>query len=731
MLERAGGERRIGLWSVLGVILVPLVLAGGFLWATWDSDTRLGRVEAAVVNEDEPVRIDGQLVPLGRQLAGGLVDSDEDRNFSWVLTDGADATEGLASGRYAAVVRIPSDFSARATSFAENEAEQAEPATIEVQTSEVSGIADPVVGQAITAAATKALNTELTEQYLDGVYVGFNQVAEEFEKVSDAAAKLADGTEELSGGITRTATGSGQLADGLDDLDAGAEQLADGLQQLADGAAELPAGTDRLADGARRSADGASDLASGAADLADGTSELAGGADDLAGGLKSLRNGTRQQPGGTTAYAEGVAEFAGGLRTFQREMAGFAELSDPELAGVVPCPLPAEQCPIFYAGLRAGTTVAATGLTTESGGEPSLVDGADQLAEGAAGIDQGVGRLGSGATKLATGADRLAEGTDELAGGADRLADGLDQLADGTRQLADGTVPLAAGIGRIADGADQLTVGTSQSAEGADDLRAGLVRLAAGGDKLAGGSRQLADGLAEGQEEIPTYTRTERERLSGVVATPVTAPEPEQAYADVATTTFLAVIALWVGGLASYLVLRPFSSRVLGSMKPSWRLALEGLAPGAVIAALQAVILTAVLDRLLDLTTGQMAALLPFAVLTGLAFAAVNHALVGWFGGVGRFVSVIMVVLAAAGAITSAVPEIFDTITPLLPLTPALQGFRAITSDGSGAAGAAGLLAVWLLIGVSTGVLAVARRRMLPAGFTGLGRAPHLAESPH
>ena len=125
MLERAGGERRIGLWSVLGVILVPLVLAGGFLWATWDSDTRLGRVEAAVVNEDEPVTIDGQLVPLGRQLAGGLVDSDEDRNFSWVLTDGADATEGLASGRYAAVVRIPSDFSARATSFAENEAEQA------------------------------------------------------------------------------------------------------------------------------------------------------------------------------------------------------------------------------------------------------------------------------------------------------------------------------------------------------------------------------------------------------------------------------------------------------------------------------------------------------------------------------------------------------------------------------------------------------------------------------
>jgi putative membrane protein len=716
--ERAGGSRRIGLWSVLGIILVPLVLAGGFLWATWDSDTRLGRVEAAVVNEDDPVTIDGQLVPLGRQLAGGLVDSDEDRNFSWVLTDAADATEGLTSGRYAAVVRIPEDFSARATSFSENDAAVAEPATIEVQTSEVSGIADPVVGQAITAAATKALNTELTEQYLDGIYVGFNQVAEEFEKVADAAGKLAGGTEQLSGGIARTATGAGQLADGLDGLDAGADELADGLGQLADGTAKLPDGTDQLADGTRRSADGASDLASGAKKLAGGTADLADGADDLAGGVKELKSGT-------AANAQGVEEFAGGLRTYSQQMAGFAELSDAQLAGIVPCPLPAEQCPVFYAGLRAGTTVAATGLTTESAGQPSLLDGADALADGAAGIDDGVGQLATGATKLAEGTEQLAQGTDDLAGGAGRLADGLDQLANGTRELADSTVPLAVGITRISDGADQLAVGTGQSAEGAGDLHTGLVRLADGADELAGGSRQLADGLAEGQQEIPTYTRSERERLSGVVATPVTAPEPEQAYADVATTTFLAVVALWVGGLASYLVLRAVSSRVLGSMKPSWRLALEGLAPGAAIATIQAVILTAILDRLLNLSANQVITLLPFAVLTGIAFAAVNHALVAWFGGAGRFVSVIIVVLAAAGAITSAVPELFEAITPFLPLTPALQGFRAITSDGSGAAGAAGLLLAWLLIGFSAAVLAVARRRMLP---TSAG-APRLAES--
>ena len=72
-LERADGSRRVGLWSLVGLLLVPLVLAGGFLAATWKSTDRLDRVQAAVVNLDEPVTINKQTVPLGRQLAGGLV----------------------------------------------------------------------------------------------------------------------------------------------------------------------------------------------------------------------------------------------------------------------------------------------------------------------------------------------------------------------------------------------------------------------------------------------------------------------------------------------------------------------------------------------------------------------------------------------------------------------------------------------------------------------------------
>ena len=279
------------LWTLLGLLLVPLVVAGGFLWATWDFDSRLERVEAAVVNNDEPVRLDGQLVPLGRQLAGGLVEGPEEENFRWTLTDNEDAADGLAAGRYAAVVTIPADFSARATSFSENDADQAERATIQVQTSEVSGIADPVVGRAVTAAATRVLNTELTEQYLNGIYLGFNQLNKQFGTLADGAEKLADGAGDLSDGLGQTATGGRELATGLDQLDTGADQLATGVSQLSTGVGQFSTGIGQLSTGVTQTANGADDLADGTAELATGADELADGAGDLSSGIRRLDRG--------------------------------------------------------------------------------------------------------------------------------------------------------------------------------------------------------------------------------------------------------------------------------------------------------------------------------------------------------------------------------------------------------------------------------------------------------
>jgi putative membrane protein len=704
--------------SLLGLLLVPLLAAGGFGWATWHFDTRLDRVEAAVVNLDKPVTLNGQLVPLGRQLAGGLVEGPEEENFRWTLTDQADATAGLTAGRYAAVVTIPQDFSARATSFAKNDADAAERATIEVQTSEVSGIADPVVGRAITAAATRALNTSLTEQYLKNIYLGFNRLSGQFGTLADGAGKLAAGTADLSGGLRQSAAGSAELADGLTGLDQGANQLAGGAARLSKGVSALGAGLGKLSGGLTRTADGADHLADGADDLTKGARRLARGADGLSAGVDALRNGTASRPGGTRAYAAGAADFAAGLGQYSDQLSAYPGRTDAQLAKAVPCPaeLPQVSCPAFYAGLRAGTTVAAQGLADRNG-QPGLVTGAEQLSRGAKGIDTGVGRLSAGTETYATGVHRYAKGVGALAAGTERLAGGIDRLARGTAASALGARELATGAAKLSSGTSELATATGLSADGAKSLSDGLGQLSGGSESLAKGTKKFADGLAKGERQVPTYSAAERNRLSGVVSAPVTEPAAEGAtYSDIAITTLLLVLALWLGGLAAFAVLRPVTRRVLTSMKLSWRLAFEALAPAAAIAAVQAVVLSGTLHVLLDLTAGQTAALVPFAVLIGLTFVAVNQALAAALGGLGRVLSVLAAVVVAAGALSGAAPALFVAAAPYLPLTPALQGVRALVSDGGSIGPAVGVLVGWLLLAVSISVLAVARRRILPAG---------------
>jgi putative membrane protein len=703
-LERADGSRRIGLWSLVGLLLVPLVLAGGFLATTWKSTDRLDRVQAAVVNLDHPVKINKQTVPLGRQLAGGLVnggtgDQRSDTNFSWVLTDATDATNGLGSGRYAAVVTIPKDFSANATSYSDQSGDTAEQAVIDVQTSAVSGVSDPVVGQAITAAATRALNSQLTEQYVKNVYVGFNDTQKQFTKVADAAGQLSDGTTKLADGLGQTSDGTAKLSDGLNQLD-------DGGGQLASGAKQLSKGLDSYADGVGTLADKTAALPKGGRQLADGVAGIETG-------LKTYQKALRAQAaeqGSSKAPVPPSPESLG-----KAIAAATPAGSLPPCAKIDPT-LSASQCEAVQKTL--GQTAQAVG--EQATGTALTVAGdqfgtyAKQLA-GYVAHQSLTGAADGLSTKDKKTGESILSGTGKLADGADQLADGLKPLAAGIKQLDTGASKLASGAGDLSTGIGQYTTGVHGVATGAEQLSSGLVQLSAGGDKLADGTKQLSDGLAKGAKQIPTYDKTARDRLSTVVATPVTTPEVTSVFSNVATTTLLAVLALWVGGLASYLVLRAVSAKALSSMRSSWRLTLENLAPAAVVGALQAVILTVLLTSLLDLGAGASARMLGLTVLAGLVFAALNQALVAWFGGVGRFVSVVLVVLTAAAAITSAVPAIFDSVTPLLPLTPALEGMRAVAAGSGTGGGAAALLVAWLVVGLAAGVLATARKRTVRA----------------
>ena len=671
-------ENRPTRWyTLLGLVLVPLVVAAGLLGATWNADTRLHRVEAAVVNLDEAVTIDDQYIPLGRQLTAALVDSERQQNFAWVLADQETATSGLASGRYAAAVVIPKNFSRAATSYSKD-ADQAEQATIRVETSPVAGVADASLGKVVAHTAAETLNQTLTEAYLDQIYIGFNDLGDQFVTLADGTAELADGADKLADGI-------GKASDGAQQLYTGTRKLADGLGTMADKTAGLPKGTRKLA--------------TGAGDLADGTKTYVAGVNQL---IDTTTASAEQLPAlvtGITQAAQGASGLSSGLGQYRSAMQGLTQ--DPTMHGAIACPDQLQQagmCDAFYAGVATGGGVAAAGLTTK---DPST---GQSLVSGAAALDSGLGQIATGVSGMTTSPDQLS-GLQQLRSGGPQLAKGVRQLADGADTLADGMPALVAGISKSADGASQL-------ADGVDQLGAGLIKAASGGSKLADGTRELADGVAEGRDKLPSYSTSERENLATVVASPIATDTLEGvASADLGWASLLLVLSLWLGALATYLVVRALGSRLLTSSRSTAWLIGRSLLPGIAVASAQAIVLAGVGQWALDLSLPKLAAVTGVLLLAGWAFVAVNHALVAWFGGVGRLVSILFAVLSTAAALTSAAPALFDALRPFSPLTPAVDAIRAIVTDSGAATTSARGLVGWLLVAGSASAIAVARRR--------------------
>ncbi|MFD4422111.1 hypothetical protein ACFWN7_11490 [Agromyces sp. NPDC058484] len=407
VLAATSGAERLSRLAVLGLLVVPLFIGGILVWALAAPTEHLDRVTAAIVNDDEPVTVNGQTVPLGREFAAGLIDgssatdasagasgSDASAgasatdasapNFTWVLTNDDEAATGLTSGRYVAVVTIPQEFSATATSIG-GPAADAEQAVIEVETTPASAFLDPALTGAVTAAATAALNQQLIAQYLGNVYAGFNTINEQIGQAASGAADLSAGASSLDSGAQSLASGAGELASGTGSLDAGAEALAGGLAELDAASQPLP----------------------------DQTAQLAQGAGEVATAVDALASAVG---GATDEFAAVVAEI---------------------------CLLPGPLCDRATAALQR--------LENADQQVGQLASGADQVA--------------SGSEELADAMPQLVEGIDQSASGAAQVAAGAAQVNSGARQLSSGAQGLASGAGQVDDGAAQLAAGLAQAVE--------------------------------------------------------------------------------------------------------------------------------------------------------------------------------------------------------------------------------------------------------------------------
>lgn len=603
-IERARSKKRVTWLTVVGILLVPLAIGGLLVWALWNPTDRLADVKAAVVNLDQPVKLNGQLVPLGRELSAGLVDGKTTENYSWVLTDKKDAAAGLANGSYVTVVTIPQGFSKAATSYA-GAAGTPRQATIDVQTSAKSKLVDSAISQAVTTTATAVLNKQLTSTYLENVYVGFNTIHEQLSKAADGAGGLASGVSSLASGTHSLASASASLAGGISSMSAGIQNLS-------------------------------------------------GATSGLAGGLGQLQSSTAGLPAQASQLAGGVQGVADGTKKLGTALTGLAA------------------------------------ICAAHGGDAMLC-----------------GSLGGVAASVTTGT-----------GGAPGLAPAAQQVADGAKAFAGGLPALSAGIAHSASGAAQLATGVAQTASGADSLASGAVSLsngvgslAGGADKTSAGAASFATGLTTAVSKMPTYSSSERANLARVVAQPVAPKAAAAKLFGASSIPLFAVVALWLGALATFLVLQAVSARALLTTRSSTRIALGGFLPAVAIGVAQGLLVAGIMQAALKLDVGHWFAFAGVAAVTGIAFAAVNQGLAALLGGIGRFISMLVVVITLASGIISTAPGFFDASLSWLPTSAAITAMQGVIDGTSGLWRGLGALVLWTVLGLGLAVVAVVRRR--------------------
>ncbi|AEE46400.1 YhgE/Pip domain-containing protein [Cellulomonas fimi] len=442
----------------------------------------------------------------------------------------------------------------------------------------------------------------------------------------------------------------------------GLTQAHDGLAQASDGAVQLRGATHELATGATTLADGAHALRDGAGRAADGAA-------DLEDGTAQVRDGAATTADAAGRLADGSAQVADGVHAAVAQVDALAAS--------------AEQVPAQLGSLTAYLTARAQGGDAQAAQILSGLAATASSLPDAATLDAATQSL----HELDAGARGVADGSAALRDGAAQLAAGAADVRDGAAALADGTADVAAGATDLSDGADRLTDGTGGIEEGASTL---------------------ADALTQGTAAVPSDPDGTREARAAAIAEPVALEATDRAAAEgfgEGIAPFFLPLALFLGGVVTWMLLRPVPPRALATPARGARAALAGFAPAFVMGVAQVVALLTVLRVGLGLTPSHPLGALAFTVLVVAAFLALQQMLLALLGtAAGRVATLALLVLqlASAGGTypVETSPAFFRALHPLLPMSYGVDGLRALlTGNPDGRLWTAVAYLVTLLVG--------------------------------
>lgn len=596
---------------IAGIIIIPLMYSFFYLKAFWDPYGNLKTMPVAIVNEDKGEK--------GENLGQDLVETIQEKDvMKFEVVDQQKAQDGLVNQDYYAVITIPSNFT---TNLNNSENEDRQMTTITYSPNQKSNyLASQIIGKVVTQVEIE-LKGQIAEKVVDKLSAKLSEVPEQMEQVSDGAAIIKEGTNELENGMQELKKGTSTLAENYNQFNEGVNTAYTGSNELVTGSKELDNGINQIYDGAKTLADSSKDL-----------NKIATSAEQLSSAGTSLNKGVSD-------YVDGVNSAMGSVNQLLNGVIGIGDaspalLQDPNFKQLYMTAKGVKNSGKLETLASSGTTLKSkmsqfnTSLSQFKTGSKNL----SKLTDGTVKLEKSLLELKQGSTKLVTGTESLNSGLQTLNTSSEQVKSGITQLDNGTTSALEGTQTLQEGVGTFKTTIDEKIEDTKEEVK-----------------KL--------DGLGE-------YTKE-----------PIKIEEQDYAKVEsygVGFAPYFMSISLWVGALVMFVVLYydPENRFKLLGKEAKNRFLRAFLY--AVIAAVQAIVLGFLLKLGLGYTVTNIPLYYLSCILISEVFMVIIQFLIINFGDIGKFLSILMLVLqlAASGGTfpIETVPEFFQKIYPFMPM---------------------------------------------------------------
>jgi putative membrane protein len=719
---------------LLAAIAIPLIYVLIYLSNLLDPPETLPDVPVAVVNMDKGADNDGEKLTVGDDLVKEL---QKEKKLGWEFVSEEDADQGLKDNKYYLVIKIPEDFSERATTVMDNNPQKL---PLEyIQNEGKSRVVAEVTDGAIETIR-ETLATKVTKKYVNNVFTSLGDIADGYQTAADGANKIHDGSTQLhdgssllhqtltgkAGDIQTLANGANELADGTKTMYSNLSGKSSSISELAAGTKTLYGGIALLHSNLQTKLPNVQKLAAGTKEIEKGLSDLKPGTEAILGGLKQTQAGTdgfktkleKELLPGSTQLKEGI----NGVKASVDKLSGVSASVSKSLSEFL------DKHPELKTDSEFLTIVETS--ATLSGNMENLKSGLTPLQQGAARVEGGISESVAGTQslfnalstlvanqeqKIVLGTAQLLEGSKQVASGnADieagwntlisstaQLNDGAKKINDGNQTVEKGWKELTVGANKINTGMIQVSNGTQTVNTGWGELTAGVQQLDTGLGDLNKGANELATGLEAGAEEtgsVQTGDKNVEMFVSPVELVSNTVNEFDQ-YRD-SSAPYILSLALFVG----LLIMTIFVDMKTTASGVETNSILSRLTTLIFMAIAQAVVVALSTMFILNLNVESGIMYLVFMIVTSLTFLMLILLLISLAGHVGRFILfvllLIQLIISGGNAPIEALPASMQGISHFLPMTHSISGFKSLISLGEiGSAWTSlGILVVFLII---------------------------------